>query len=488
MENIPSENKLTYCKEDLNDDFNHSKQTLNLELIFKSILLKNKIYKWNEKSNIFELDCNCPICLANLQEIANETAKENTNNQNHNNTENINFNNDKKNYFFEDKQLNSNFDSHILENNKDEIINNEIPNNIYLSKIHDDNYNEICKDSQLNKFENINEIDNFDKDNNIEVDVLIDKEEIKVKEQVICGSNTLKNNNYNDGAIFILTPCFHFICGSCFEQLKISYSNCHLCRKEIENYFTFNLSKFLAIIKEKLKLKNNSLSEVIINNNNIDGNDKNLNSNNTLKQQNAFTQSSINIENNDIKLTEITKDENTVNNIHTTPHNSEINITNMSSIIDQNIVDELLLNFQSIVPFQYPKPIIVDNEEEFNLFTKDEFTRELNFIDNSLQNINKDLFGNWNSSFKQHELSFYTETLELFTQTTEMNILNTPKNHFDKNKEIIENIQKLIKRIEKLKKREFTIQEKSGILQRDEELFSISIPTTFEKARKKKKR
>lgn len=331
---------------------------------------------------------------------------------------------------------------------------------------------------------------------------------INNKETTPYNNIEIKEKNKINYEISFLYPCFHFICSNCFEEFKKAHDSCFICRKEIDYVFTLSKEVIEDCLNESIKKGKTELSISEDKYFNIKDSSDIINSisDTNIKPNNLFPLSDNNqLENvkyNNSYLSNILKSylqdrfylsekklSQYLENKDTSNYSSNIYDNEMNNI-NKQIKNSLNTHLSpdsfriELIPFNKPK--LTQEEETFSSITKDEIITEIKNLDIIIGKIQQQLFGKWNNKVKLHEQSLLKQTISLFTDIKELNDTNTCENHYDKNKIILAKLHVVITNTDKLIKKDFTEKEISEITKNDDELFSIGIPTTFEKIKKKK--
>lgn len=136
----------------------------------------------------------------------------------------------------------------------------------------------------------------------------------------------------------------------------------------------------------------------------------------------------------------------------------------------------------------YSKPNCNEIDEDFLLYTHEDFIKELHICETRLSIISSSKFLKWNSNPKQHEATLYNHTKDLIVKVLELLEVNTVQNHYDKNKEILQLLQEIVKYIDKLSSIDCQLsnEDMKKIESKSDQLYEIQIPKQFEKVRHKK--
>lgn len=148
---------------------------------------------------------------------------------------------------------------------------------------------------------------------------------------------------------------------------------------------------------------------------------------------------------------------------------------------------------------------VINDTEDFLLYTQDDFKNELLIIKNKINNIGKNV-SKWNSEYKQIDLEVLNHIKNVYSHAEDLLLINTSENQYDLNKHILFNIQRIIKYIDLFKdgfsnidsKKENNIYKdieeyynntsnnKQRLNYYNDSLYSIIIPSDFERIKRKK--
>ncbi len=134
----------------------------------------------------------------------------------------------------------------------------------------------------------------------------------------------------------------------------------------------------------------------------------------------------------------------------------------------------------------FNKPVKTQPEEEFQLYTNNEFRKDIKSYKEKLLYIKLNKYDKRNfKSNSEYEINLFAEIEEDILIVEALIDFNTSQNHFDKNKDILEKLQNIHLNLQKyekgLSKEEIRLLDK-----RNDNLYSIEIPVKFEKIKKKK--
>jgi hypothetical protein len=130
------------------------------------------------------------------------------------------------------------------------------------------------------------------------------------------------------------------------------------------------------------------------------------------------------------------------------------------------------------------------NDEEFLLFSNEEFQNEVKVIESKLDLIQMNKFHLRNSSLSKYkstfiDFDFYEQLLDEIDLIKLTIVHNTSSNHYDKNREILIKIMEVNEKVKRFEKG-LTKEDVKEFETKSQDLYNIDIPKEFEKVRKKK--